>query len=209
LGYGDAGAVPDKLAPVFRHAVEEALREIKPLAVIRTAGIDSAAGGTISAGGLRVTSRKWSGLARRMESPQVLMAYALTLGAPLDEAIAAATERSLALAYAIDAAGSEAVEILADTVEAEAGTDLRLTRFNRTARFSPGYCDWQLEAQRYLMAYLDAGRIGIKMARAGGMQPSKTITAAVIFAKNIPSKTPCPRCAQRECTHRRIDIAKT
>jgi cobalamin-dependent methionine synthase I len=48
--------------------------------------------------------------------------------------------------------------------------------FKATPRFSPGYGDWELKANKSLLKLLDAKKIGVKVSPALMLLPQKTVT---------------------------------
>ncbi len=114
-------------------------------------------------------------LANRLRGCAACCLFAATLGVAVDRVIAAASHRSAACAAMVDALGSAAIEAWCDRVEAT----LTAGQHSR-ARYSPGYGDWQLSAQRSLLQLLDtARRIGLSMTDALMLTPTKSVTALI------------------------------
>ena len=101
--------------------------------------------------------------------------FAATLGLAMDRLIARYSRVSPAHALLLHAIGAERIERGCN----EFGRWLRLTEGVRLRpRFSPGYGDWPLAAQRGLFDLLDCERkIGLTLNESLVMSPSKSVTA--------------------------------
>lgn len=71
-------------------------------------------------------------------------------------------------------------------------------------RFSPGYGDLPLSAQREIFAVLDCGkRIGLMLNDSLLMSPSKSVTAFVGIGGEMKQKqNTCSACRMRDCAYR-------
>lgn len=130
-----------------------------------------------------------------------------TIGVEQDRLIRRWERTSPARALALSAAGSAAVEDLCGTLTeylreqtAEEGLFLR-------PRFSAGYGDFALEAQREIVKVLDMGRkIGVTMTDSLMLTPSKSVTA-LIGISSRPTRClykgeGCSRCEAAQCPYR-------
>lgn len=129
--------------------------------------------------------------------------FAATAGVGIDRLIARQSRLSPAKAVMLQALGAAQVEALCDTFCAELAerTGKRLR-----PRFSPGYGDLPLQAQREVFAVLDCERqIGLTLNESLLMSPSKSVTAFVGLAeeKGPENSNPCARCDQAGCAFRR------
>lgn len=121
-------------------------------------------------------------LARRMlaDCRQAAL-MACTLGAEFDRLMRAAQARDMARAVMLDACGSALVEAGCDAAEREIAG--RMPGLYLTDRFSPGYGDLPLTAQRSLCAALDVTRrLGVSLTDTCLMNPQKTVTAIIGLA---------------------------
>lgn len=101
--------------------------------------------------------------------------FAATLGIGFDQLIARYRTVSPSRALLLHAIGAERIERVCDrfTDQLKTGEGLRLR-----PRFSPGYGDWPLEAQKEIFSLLDCGRkIGLTLNASLIMSPSKSVTA--------------------------------
>lgn len=95
--------------------------------------------------------------------------FAATVGLAFDYALQRRKNASLADAQLMQGLGAERIEALCDEF---------CKRYeNATRRFSPGYGDFPLEAQRELFRILRPERIGVSLTNSLMMTPSKSVTA--------------------------------
>ncbi len=87
-----------------------------------------------------------------------------------------------------DMLGSFAAEAAADSFCEYMRTRSVAKRLFPTLRFSPGYGDWNIAAQKKILNYLDDCAGEITLNEGGMLLPEKTITAAVGFLTNLPSE---------------------
>lgn len=72
-------------------------------------------------------------------------------------------------------------------------------------RYSPGYGDVPLEAQKDLLCVLDANRkIGVSLSTSLLMTPTKSITAIIGLGKDgcVHIEKDCDLCSKRDCEYR-------
>jgi len=91
--------------------------------------------------------------------------------------------REITKAAVLDAVVSEAVEAVAEAVTSIIAQDAQLEDATITSRFSPGYGDWPLEAQKDIFEMLNAKEISVKLSDACLMMPEKSISACVGWKK--------------------------
>ena len=152
---------------------------------------------------LGVLRAKSASLARHLSGCGAAVLFAATTGMEAERRRKQASVTSGARALALDAAGSAAVERFCDLVcqgfaREFPGKSLR-------PRFSPGYGDLPLEAQRPLLGALDSGRrIGVTLTDALMMMPQKSVSAIVGVADEgcARENARCARCNQENCASR-------
>ena len=132
------------------------------------------AAGVCALGDLKFRSKD---LAINLNGCDVAILFAATLGAPFDRLIAKHSHLSPSVAHMLDAIGTERIEALCDAfcsdIEAETGAPLK-------PRFSAGYGDLSIEAQRQIFALLGCEKqIGLTLTDSLIMAPSKSVTAIV------------------------------
>ncbi|MFA5148856.1 MAG: hypothetical protein WC491_07010 [Candidatus Omnitrophota bacterium] len=84
----------------------------------------------------------------------------------------------------LDAVGSEAVEALADRIDAIVTKNARAEGFSTVTRFSPGYGDWTVFDQGKLLKALKASKIGVRATKSYIMVPEKSVTACIGLVKS-------------------------
>ena len=136
------------------------------------------------------------------ESKEVLL-FAATLGAGLDRLIAKYSKISPSKALMLQGIGAERIEALCDAFceEFEETNKVKLK-----PRFSPGYGDLELVAQKEIFAVLDCPRkIGLTLNDSLLMSPSKSVTAFAAITENKPLEkiNKCTLCRNVSCEFRR------
>lgn len=120
-------------------------------------------------GDFQLTSRR---LASHLAGCKTAVVFAATVGLEMDRLIAKYSRLSPAMGLMLQAVGTERIEALCDTFCAELK--------NARPRFSPGYGDLKLSAQRIIFDRLDCPRqIGLTLSDSLIMSPSKSVTAIV------------------------------
>ena len=102
-----------------------------------------------------------------------------TIGAMFDALQRTTAAKSAADAFILQAIGAAAIEELMDSTEDEIRRELAPGE-TLVRRYSPGYGDYPLEAQREILAILDAPRaVGVSLTDALVMAPSKSVSAII------------------------------
>ncbi len=141
-----------------------------------------------------------------------LALFAVTLGPAVTDELRVCFDRgALALGAMLDAAASCAADNIATLTE-QRFTDLlrdggRLTPDTRVLGYSPGYCGWDITAQRRLFATLQPEQIGIQLGETCLMEPLKSVSGVLVagptqihaFEMVYPQ---CRTCTQHSCRQR-------
>lgn len=174
-----------EISPRVEAVIDEALNRagtfLKPRAAVAGVRIDSTDAEQVcagsSSGGDTFVWRSKS-LARLLNGCPRATIMAVTIGPELENESSASFARGeYTLGAIYDAAGSEAVEGLADEVNARIDREARAAGYETTPRFSPGYGRWALADQAALLALV--GTAGIKLTPALMLDPQKSVTAVV------------------------------
>ena len=125
-----------------------------------------------------------------------VLVFAATVGADLDRLIARYGSISPAKAHMLQAIGAERIEALCDTF----CRDMQVS----THRFSPGYGDLPLTAQKEIFALLEPMKhIGLGLTGSLLMAPTKSVTAlAGMGGKALAPTDKCSRCGKLDCDFR-------
>ena len=154
--------------------------------------------GSVSLGNITFTSKR---LTKHLSGCEYAAILAATLGTEADTIIRRMIVLGTVNSAAAQAAGTAMIEQVADiaveAIEAESG-------LKSIPRFSPGYADWELSAQKDMLALCDAQkRTGITLTDSLMMIPTKSITAIVGLNKTgCNTKKDCSQCDKKDCDYR-------
>ena len=123
-------------------------------------------------------------LSSRLAGCEGAMLLCATVGIGLDRLIAKYGSLSPARALMLQALGAERIEALCDLFCRDMGEELSMKGMSLTPRFSPGYGDLPLSAQKEIFAILNCPKmIGLTLNESLIMSPTKSVTA-IIGIKN-------------------------
>ena len=167
------GTKPDAaLSERIAQLCDQAVGEIRPACTWKRFSLS---GEGITSGGLTLRITEMPALHLHGCGSAYLMCG--TLGAGFDMFMRKMSAISSADALIIQAIGTAAVERLMDSVEDEIRSKLPDGE-TLTPRYSPGYGDFPLSAQRTVLSLLDASRkAGISLTDTLLMAPSKSVSA--------------------------------
>lgn len=143
-------------------------------------------------------------LRKNLDGCAYAVAFAATVGLSIDRLIARYASASAAKALLLQAIGAERIEALCDAFCEDVRKRAAEKEFYPRPRFSPGYGDFSLEAQRGLFCALDCPRkLGLTLTDSLLMSPTKSVTAVVGLSKRPKEcKTGCAACAETDCAYR-------
>ena len=147
---------------------------------------------------------KSKNLAANLKSCENVIIFAATIGVEIDRLIAKYGRISPAKALMFQSIGAERIEALCDAFCEDIKNERNV---GLNPRFSPGYGDLPLEAQKNIFAVLEpARRIGLTLSDSLMMSPSKSVTAFVGLSsdkeKNRENK--CSTCNKNDCGFRGV-----
>lgn len=175
-----------EVSPRVEAVIDEALSRVRtflaPRAAVGGVRIDSTDDQLIRVSTLEEPTQSFTwrskSLARLLKGCSRVTIMAVTIGPGLENESSACFARGeYTLGAIYDAAGSEAVECLADEVNARIEREARAAGYETTPRFSPGYGGWNLTDQAALLELV--GAVGIKLTPAMMLDPQKSVTAVV------------------------------
>ena len=118
-------------------------------------------------------------LAKHLAGSHAAYLVCATVGAAFDALQRRTAAKSASDAFILQAIGAAAIEALMDSVEDEIRCELKPGE-SLAQRYSPGYGDYPLEAQRDLFGLLDAPRkVGVSLTDSLLMVPSKSVSAII------------------------------
>ena len=140
-------------------------------------------------------------LAKHLTGCSYAAVIAATLGTDADTIIRRMTVLGTINAAIAQAAGTAMIEQVADIAVSAVEKESALKSI---PRFSPGYADWELAAQKDMLALCDAQRrAGITLTDSMMMIPTKSITAIVGLNKTgCTAKKDCSQCDKKDCDYR-------
>jgi cobalamin-dependent methionine synthase I len=136
-----------------------------------------------------------------------LAIFIMTIGSYLEEMVDYLSENGLVLqATVLDAIGSGAAEQMAGLIEDRIRNvavmhDQRISR-----RFSPGYCDWNVNQQEMIFKILNDDTAGVSLTDECLMIPRKSVSGIIGIGdtdSDVESYNPCVTCVKDTCPGRR------
>jgi len=206
VGYPSSKELSNDIRGEIERAVEEGLCKVRPACLYKTTPFLRLDKDRLVGRDVAIRSVRWARLMKRVKGPEFICCFVLTTGPELEKAISAMQRESLFHAYLLDSVGSVLTERLTDQLEQHVSGLLGKEGCETTARFSPGYCDWELrEGQEALFRFLHPESVGVTCTSAGMMIPQKSISAALVGAGEVSLRSPCPFCSKGDCPYRRAE----
>ena len=126
-----------------------------------------------------------SALSKNLVGCDRIILFAATLGIGIDRLIAKYSSLSPTKALLLQAIGAERIESLCDAFCADISSMAKESGLKLKPRFSAGYGDFPLSAQKDIFRVLDCPRkIGLTLNESLLMSPSKSVTAIVGLCKD-------------------------
>lgn len=197
---GMGAAAPE--GPLLHH-VEEALAEFRETVQYHACYAQvpvAAAEGGLNLGGFYAQGKS---LAKHLAGCEGAILFAATTGLEAERRRKRALVLSPAYGLVLDALGTAAIEAFCDVLCARWAAEYPETAFR--PRFSPGYGDLPLKAQRPLLDFLAARQnAGISLTDALLMVPQKSVSAIVGMGREgcTAKKTGCAACTNQNCAFR-------
>lgn len=152
-------------------------------------------------GGFEFNSSK---LASNLSGCKEALVFAASLGVEFDRLLAKYSRLSPAKALILQAFGAERIEALCDSFCDDITKELSCSS---RPRFSPGYGDLELSAQKDLFYILDCQKkIGISLNQSLLISPSKSVTAIMGLCDEVSENkiNKCTLCNKADCQFRCI-----
>ncbi len=190
---GVRGEADEGSKTLFAECLKEGLPLLSPKACYRILGREAFFS--------LVSGARESALAQAAigESERVAL-FAVTLGLQIDRLLAKYARLSPAKALFLQGLGAERVESACDCLEKE----LNERGICLQRRFSPGYGDFPLTAQREIFSLLNCPKlIGLTLTDGLVMSPSKSVTAAAGITRSSARSAGCAECLKKDCEYRK------
>lgn len=155
--------------------------------------------GIIDLGFMKTSSKA---LLKNLDGCFEVILFAATAGAAVDRLIFKYSLISPVYALAMQSAGAAAIEGWCDLLCAEFKKSAENENNYLAPRFSPGYGDFALDAQKNIFNVLDCPRkIGLSLTDSLLMTPSKSVSAVIGVTKTKKSCTKhgCDICQNTDC----------
>lgn len=112
--------------------------------------------------------------------------------------------------YITDTFGSLVAEKASDYIQKKLEAELRKQGLLITNRYSPGYCNWQLNDQKQLFRLLPENHCGISLSESCLMQPIKSVSGIIGIGEKV-RKSPyaCDICNNTTCLYRKVKNKKS
>ncbi len=142
----------------------------------------------------------------RLCKAEYAVVFGATVGLEIDRLIVRYGALSPTKALLFQAIGAERIESLCDTFCKDLKAEWKKRDLAIGARFSAGYGDFPLSAQKQIFALLSPERnIGLTLNGSLLMTPTKSVTAIVPIGKTETPFGSCEDCPLRECAMRKKD----
>jgi len=145
-------------------------------------------------------------IARLLEQCEEVAVFTLTIGGHLEETVVQLAEDGLILQAAVlDAIGSVAAETVADFIQDRVSEAARAHGLSISRRFSPGYCDWNIDQQEMVFRAMNGDSGGVRLTEGCLMLPRKSVSGIIgIGPSGVENYNPCKTCDKHDsCPWRR------
>ena len=198
LGYKPSSRMDSRVKNLIDEAIERAKQLAEPAAIYLIDTISKLSADEVKLGcGIIIQSKP---VARVMRGCVKAVIFAATIGPAAENEAARIMNGNPAEAVTLDSAAGEAAEGAVEYLHKSIQIHSHRANLHLTPRFSPGYGDWPLEAQRDIFACLKPERIGISLNQAYMMIPRKSVSG-ISGIGPIPGirtgASPCKQCAKK------------
>ena len=202
MGY-KGGKINQRILDLTDQCEEALLKTVKPRMVYRVFDIMN------TEKGVEVKNTplifKGNDIGAHLENCRKAILMCVTLSAETDKLIRSLEAESMEKAFITDTLASAAVEQACE--RAEEIIKEQMGEYNYTWRFSPGYGDFPLDAQRDFLKVTDAAkRIGLNITDSLILIPRKSVTAVMGISEEPlpPKRRGCICCNMRDrCEYRK------
>ena len=149
--------------------------------------------------------RESKNLSKNLDGCKSIILFAATVGLELDRIISKYSKLSPSKAVLFQAIGAERIEALCNSFNGYIVKEFEKKNLFPRPRFSPGYGDFSLTAQKDIFKRLDCNRkIGLFLNDSMLMSPSKSVTAVIGFSEDVCKVSGgCESCKKTDCEFRR------
>ena len=158
---------------------------------------------SIRIGSMDIASKS---LAKNLDGCEMVILFAITCGAQVDRLIGSKSSTEPSKALTISAIATTLCEAYADSLCGELKAYFAKQGLYLRPRFSPGYGDFALEFQKYIVTMTEASkRCSITLTDSLMLVPSKSVTGIIGIGKEMTHCPPsgCEACSKTDCRYRR------
>jgi hypothetical protein len=106
------------------------------------------------------------------------------------------------LSYVYDVIGSITVEKAMDKIQKSLESEVMKSGLSVSDRFSPGYCDWNVNEQQLLFSLLPENFCGITLSGSSLMDPIKSVSGIIGIGSGLRQKGyQCKWCNDQNCIY--------
>jgi hypothetical protein len=146
-------------------------------------------------------------IAQLLRQCEKVAIFAVTIGNRLEDMACRLAENGSVLhARVLDAIGSRAAEKFVQLVQDSIAEEASAEGLCVSRRFSPGYCDWEVDQQRMLFQAIEGDSAGIELTDGYLMIPRKSLSGIIGLgscSSDVEKYNPCNSCTQLDCPGRR------
>jgi hypothetical protein len=111
--------------------------------------------------------------------------------------------------YLVDVRASTIVESVADQLHDHIVYEMEKYGWNKTNRYSPGYCNWPVSEQQKIFSFFPQNFCNVQLTESSLMIPIKSISGVVGLGSKVKySEYLCDKCGIKDCTHRIYLLSK-
>jgi hypothetical protein len=205
LGYN--GRSPPASISLIDSQIARAYKLIKPAYTYELKAIDSIQGDEVFVKGSLVFTSKT--ISYVLSNCEWVVVFLVTIGNDLEEESSKLIEKGEMLkATILDAIGTEAVEKTACNLQDAIEGIAKTMACQATLRYSPGYCDWDVNQQKVIFQAIDSTSLGVRLTKGCMMVPLKSISGIIGIGKLDKTKhPPCLTCSRKgSCPYKRTRL---
>jgi hypothetical protein len=205
VGYSADYELPTRISSLIDEYIDNVHCLIEPSYAYVIRDIERVQGSTVAIEGSITFENQV--IARLLEQCHEVAVFLVTIGKHLeDTAERLASDGLMVQAAVLDAIGSNAVDRVADLVQSKIRGAASTLGLGSSRRFSPGYCDWDIDGQSRVFQAVDGDALGIRLTERCLMMPRKSISAIIGIGPadgNVEGYNPCKTCNKERCLGRR------
>lgn len=202
LGFGNTEP-DDRTKELTRTVIEELIGVSRPRCFYRTFPLTLLPEATVDFSCFRVKSED---LSKNLTDCEQVILFVATIGTGADLLIRRYSRLEMSRAVVLQAAGAAMIEAYCDEENERLRQKFQKEGYFLRPRFSPGYGDFPLSAQKELTQVLEAEkRVGITLTDSFLMIPSKSVTAVIGAGRKVTEcvTESCEECGNKNCPYRR------